>query len=170
MVRKKSNRKINIGLIQSKYSYNIEELAKKINVCKGTVNNMIKQGLSIIKGSYPYLIYGQDAIDFIGKKQRKEKIKLNINQFRCFKCRTSVEAKNNNAILEELTPKVGNLKSNCAICGTKINKRISLKKLPEIKKILNIGKGLDGFILIIDLINLNFRKVKIKKRKNCFCK
>ena len=39
-----------------------------------------------------------------------------------------------------------------------------------IKKILNIGKGLDGFILIIDLINLNFRKVKIKKRKNCFCK
>ena len=39
-----------------------------------------------------------------------------------------------------------------------------------IKKILNIGKGLDGFIFIIDLINLNFRKVKIKKRKNCFCK
>ena len=39
-----------------------------------------------------------------------------------------------------------------------------------LKKILCIGKGLDGYILILDLLNLNFRKVKIKKRKNCSCK
>mgnify|MGYP006079240113 CR=1 FL=1 len=39
-----------------------------------------------------------------------------------------------------------------------------------LKKILNMGKDLDGYILILDLLNLNFRKVKIKKRKNCFCK
>jgi molybdopterin-synthase adenylyltransferase len=39
-----------------------------------------------------------------------------------------------------------------------------------LKKILNIGKGLDGYIFILDFLNLNFRKVKIKKRKSCFCK
>ena len=39
-----------------------------------------------------------------------------------------------------------------------------------LKKILNIGQMLDGYIFILDLLNLNFRKVKIKKRKNCFCK
>ena len=39
-----------------------------------------------------------------------------------------------------------------------------------LKKILNIGKGLDGYIFILDLLHLNFRKVKLKKRKNCFCK
>jgi len=39
-----------------------------------------------------------------------------------------------------------------------------------LKKILNIGMGLDGHILILDLLNLNFRKVKIKKRINCFCR
>ena len=38
-----------------------------------------------------------------------------------------------------------------------------------LKKILNIGKNLDGFILIIDLLNLNFRKVKINKKKKCLC-
>ena len=38
-----------------------------------------------------------------------------------------------------------------------------------IKKILNIGKSLDGYIFILDLLNLNFRKVKLKKKKNCFC-
>ena len=39
-----------------------------------------------------------------------------------------------------------------------------------LKKILHIGIGLDGYILILDLLHLNFRKVKFKKRKNCFCK
>jgi molybdopterin/thiamine biosynthesis adenylyltransferase len=38
-----------------------------------------------------------------------------------------------------------------------------------LKQILNIGKGLNKNILILDLLNLNFRKVKIKKKKNCLC-
>ena len=35
-----------------------------------------------------------------------------------------------------------------------------------LKKILNIGKSLNGNILILDLLNLNFRKVKLKKIKD----
>ena len=35
-----------------------------------------------------------------------------------------------------------------------------------LKKILDIGKDLNGHILILDLLNLNFRKVKLKKLKN----
>ena len=35
-----------------------------------------------------------------------------------------------------------------------------------IKKILKIGKNLNGNILILDLLNLNFRKVKFNKLKN----
>ena len=35
-----------------------------------------------------------------------------------------------------------------------------------LKKILNIGKNLNGNILILDLLNLNFRKVKLKKIKD----
>jgi len=35
-----------------------------------------------------------------------------------------------------------------------------------LKKILNIGKNLNGYILILDLLNLNLRKVKLKKLKN----
>jgi len=37
-----------------------------------------------------------------------------------------------------------------------------------LKKILNIGTGLDGYIFIIDLLHLNFRKVKLKKKKKLF--
>ena len=35
-----------------------------------------------------------------------------------------------------------------------------------LKKILRIGKNLNGYILIVDLLNLNFRKVKLYKLKN----
>ena len=38
-----------------------------------------------------------------------------------------------------------------------------------LKKILNIGQNLNGFILIVDLLNLRFRKVKLNKRKKCRC-
>jgi len=39
-----------------------------------------------------------------------------------------------------------------------------------LKKILNIGTGLDGYIFILDLLHLRFRKVKLNKRKNCTCR
>ena len=35
-----------------------------------------------------------------------------------------------------------------------------------LKKVLNIGESLNGYILILDLLNLNFRKVKLNKLKN----
>jgi len=38
-----------------------------------------------------------------------------------------------------------------------------------LKKILNVGNDLNGYILILDLLNLNFRKVKFNKRKKCIC-
>ncbi len=39
-----------------------------------------------------------------------------------------------------------------------------------LKRILNIGKNLNGYILIFDLLNLDLRKVKLNKQKTCFCK
>ena len=38
-----------------------------------------------------------------------------------------------------------------------------------LKQILKIGKNLNGFIFILDLLNLSFRKVKLNKQKICLC-
>ena len=38
-----------------------------------------------------------------------------------------------------------------------------------LKKILNVGNDLNGYILILDFLNLNFRKVKFNRRKKCIC-
>ena len=38
-----------------------------------------------------------------------------------------------------------------------------------VKEILKIGDSLCGYILIVDALKLNFRKVKLNKRTNCYC-
>ena len=61
---------------------------------------------------------------------------------------------------------------NCeydGILGTVAGIVGSLQANEILKKILNIGKNLNGFILIMDLLNLSFRKAKINKRKKCIC-
>ena len=45
----------------------------------------------------------------------------------------------------------------------------SIQANEAIKEILKIGESLCGYILIVDGLKLNFKKVKLNKRSNCFC-
>ena len=61
---------------------------------------------------------------------------------------------------------------NCeyeGILGTVAGILGTLQANEVLKQILNIGQNLDGKILILDLLNLSFRKVKITKSKKCIC-
>jgi adenylyltransferase/sulfurtransferase len=63
-------------------------------------------------------------------------------------------------------------KLNCeyeGILGTVAGIVGTMQANEVLKKILNIGQNLNGFILILDLLNLNFRKAKLNKRKKCKC-
>ena len=46
----------------------------------------------------------------------------------------------------------------------------SIQAIEVLKKILEFSEKLNKKILILDLINLNFRKVEFNKKKNCICK
>jgi len=68
--------------------------------------------------------------------------------------------------------KISNEILNCeyeGILGTVAGIVGTMQANEILKNILNIGQKLNNYILIIDLLNLNFRKAKIKKRKNCLC-
>ena len=61
---------------------------------------------------------------------------------------------------------------NCeqeGILGTVAGMIGTLQANEVLKKILSIGRNLNGEILIIDLLKLVFRKAKIKKRLKCIC-
>ena len=62
---------------------------------------------------------------------------------------------------------------NCeaeGILGTIAGTIGTLQANEVLKKILNLNGNIDGFILIVDMLNLNFRKARIKKQKGCICK
>ena len=61
---------------------------------------------------------------------------------------------------------------NCefdGILGTHAGIIGSIQANEVIKEILEIGNSLCGQILIIDSLNLTFRKVKLSKRSDCYC-
>ncbi len=61
---------------------------------------------------------------------------------------------------------------NCeyeGILGTVAGMVGAIQANEVLKKILDIGKDLNGFILILDLLDINFRKTKLNKQKNCLC-
>ena len=46
----------------------------------------------------------------------------------------------------------------------------NIQGIEVLKKILNLSKESNKKILVLDLLNLNFRKVEFNKKKNCVCK
>ena len=65
-----------------------------------------------------------------------------------------------------------NQDDNCeteGVLGTLAGIVGSIQANEVIKEILNIGETLCGNILIIDSLNLTFRKVKLNKRLDCYC-
>ena len=46
----------------------------------------------------------------------------------------------------------------------------NIQAIETLKKILNLSKESNKKIFILDLLNLNFRKVEFNKKKNCICK
>ena len=75
---------------------------------------------------------------------------------RCFYQEDSISDDNLNCEFEGVVGTVANIVGN-------------IQANEILKKILNIGTRLNNQILVIDLLNLNFRKIKIKKQIKCKC-
>jgi hypothetical protein len=112
--------KINIKLISAHMSYTILELSGQMRVNPKTVRRWIDDGLKIIPGSENrILVMGCDAKNFLSAKRLKRKIKLNRNQFRCFRCRAARYAKRGSITI------VGNQKKAiCRVCNGKMCRTI----------------------------------------------
>ena len=185
--------KVNLSNIHRQSLYDSNDIGKfKVDVIKSKIKlinpftkiNTYKKKITInnfknIIKNYDIIVDGSDnfktkfLLNFYSLKLKKILIIGAINKFDghvftfnfknnkepCLKCfyqsEPSDEILNCEAegILGPVAGIIGNIQSN-----------------EVLKKILNIEKDLSGKILIIDLRNLNFRKVKFKKKINCVCK
>ena len=137
-----------------------------------------KKFIKIIK-KYDYIVDGTDnfktkfLINDISLKYKKFLVTGAISKFDGHIFTFNFKNKKNSCLrcfFQE--PEISDDLLNCeseGIIGTVAGIIGTIQANEVLKKILNIGKSLDGYIFILDLLNLNFRKVKIKKRKNCVC-
>tara|TARA_Y100000992_G_C21131851_1_gene426969 strand:- start:28 stop:771 length:744 start_codon:yes stop_codon:yes gene_type:complete len=156
----------------SKKKLNIINSKTKINIFNYKLDK--KNFRKIIK-SYDYIIDGTDnfeskfLINDFSKKYKKFLVTGAISKFDGHIFTFNFKNKDNPCLRdfyqeETISDEVldceyeGILGTVAGIVGTMLANEV-------LKKILNIGKNLDRSIFIIDLLNLNFRKVKINKRK-----
>ena len=146
-------KKVNISLIKTRKLYSTQELADLLKVHVRTIQAWRIEGMDPLeKNARPYRYLGFEVKEFLHKKQKKYRLKLELHQFYCLKCRKRTESVPQEFKFEITEKGLGNgdkharLTGKCFICGTDvykfssdkvIKKMISLNLLREGRKGLN---------------------------------
>ncbi len=184
--------KVSISNLHRQVMFNSDDVGKfKVNILKKKINKINKKtkvktyrvkakdkNLGKILKQYDVIVDGTDnftAKFLLNKFSLKYKKKLiigaiskfeghiftfdfNLKNSPCLKCFYQGEPAE--GVLDCETD--GILGTTAVITG-------SLQANEVLKTILNVGKNLNSNILIIDLLNLKFRKVLFRKRIGCIC-
>tara|TARA_X000001036_G_scaffold245912_1_gene229263 strand:- start:44 stop:790 length:747 start_codon:yes stop_codon:yes gene_type:complete len=180
---------VNLSNIHRQSLYMEKDLGKsKVKVAKKRLNEinsktkintfnfkLIKKNFEKIVKNYDYIIDGTDnfkskfLINDLSKKLEKILVTGAISKFDGHIFTFNFKNKNDPCLRDFYQEKVITDEIlNCeyeGILGTVAGTVGTILANEILKQILNIGKNLNGFILIVDLLNLRFRKVKINKRK-----
>ena len=184
---------VSLSNIHRQSLYNEKNLNKsKVNVAKKELNKInLKSKINIfnfklnedklekIINNYDYIIDGTDnfeskfLINDLSLKYKKFLVTGAISKFDGHIFSFDFKKKNNSCLRcfyqeESVSEEILNCEYE-GILGTVAGIVGTMQANEIIKKILGIGKNLNGLILIVDLLNLNFRKAKIKKRNKCKC-
>ena len=184
---------VSLSNIHRQSLYNEKNLNKsKVNVAKKELNKInLKSKINIfnfklnedklekIIKNYDYIIDGTDnfeskfLINDLSLKYKKFLVTGAISKFDGHIFSFDFKKKNNSCLRcfyqeESVSEEILNCEYE-GILGTVAGIVGTIQANEIIKKILGIGKNLNGLILIVDLLNLNFRKAKIKKRNKCKC-
>tara|TARA_B100001057_G_scaffold196789_1_gene197553 strand:- start:504 stop:1247 length:744 start_codon:yes stop_codon:yes gene_type:complete len=180
---------VNLSNIHRQSLYNEKDLKKsKVEIAKKRLNEINsktkinifnykldkKKFKKIIK-NYDYIIDGTDnfeskfLINDLSIKHKKILITGAISKFDGHIFSFDFKKKNEPCLRDFYQEEViTNDFLNCeyeGILGTVAGIVGTMLANEVLKKILKVGKNLNGFIVILDLLNLNLRKVKINKRK-----
>lgn len=125
--------------VKRHHSYTVEDAARLLGVCLGTVRRWIKDGLPAIRDRKPTLILGEDLAGWL-KARQKPKSKLADGQCYCLRCRAARSPAGGLADFRRMNSHGGNLQALCEVCGTIMNRRISNAQLEAWKPFLEVSE------------------------------
>lgn len=121
-------RRANWRRIKRHRSYTVDELARTLDVSKGTVRLWLKKGLPSITDRRPALLLGDDVISFL-KTQGRPKQTCAPGEMFCLKCQAPRKPAFDMVEVASATPSSVNLRGFCPECETLMHQRVSQRKL-----------------------------------------
>jgi excisionase family DNA binding protein len=117
-------------------SYTIAEAARALGVTRGTVTRWLKDGLPAITDRKPHLILGEELIAY-RVRRKPAKATCRLEECYCLRCRAPrVPAGGMTDLI--VYGKTGNLAALCGTCLNPMHKRLSLKRLDDLRNILDV--------------------------------
>ncbi|MFN3252312.1 helix-turn-helix domain-containing protein [Roseibium album] len=118
-------------------SYTVDEAARALKVCKGTVRRYLKDGLPCLNDQRPLLILGQDLKVFLDAR-RKPKQTCKIDQCFCMSCKAPRKPAFDEVEFHPTKAGRGNIRALCEDCSTVMHKAVSADGLRALGAILKV--------------------------------
>tara|TARA_B100000953_G_scaffold210030_1_gene173320 strand:- start:375 stop:1133 length:759 start_codon:yes stop_codon:yes gene_type:complete len=185
--------KVNLSNLHRQTFYNFNDVGKyKVSIIKKKIKKinpeikvktsntkLVKANLKKILSKYDLIVEGSDnfktkfLLNDYCLKEKKFLVMGAISKFDGHIFTFDFKNKKNPCLrcFFQSNPPSDNL-NNCeadGVMGTTAGIVGNIQANEILKKILNIGQNLNGYILILNLLDLSFRKVKINKNKICMC-
>lgn len=119
-------------------NYTVDDVARLLGVCKGTVRRWLKAGLPALTDRRPALILGGDLIDFL-RARAVPRTRCEPGECYCVKCRAPRKAAEGMADFVPYTLTGGNLRALCEVCGNLMHRRVSVRQLEAFRSILDVS-------------------------------
>lgn len=130
-------RRPNWRRIKSHRNYTVEEAARALGHCRGTIRRWLKNGLPAIRDQRPALILGTDLIDYL-KARRAPKQTCKLDQCFCLRCRAPRRPAFAAVEYRPVTSTSGNLRALCEVCSAVMHKRVSAARLQVLRATLDV--------------------------------
>jgi hypothetical protein len=110
-------------------SYTVGETARLFGAHKNTVRAWLRDGLKPIDQRRPVLIQGGQLASYVDARRKRRRQPCRPGELFCFLCRMPKAPAAGMADYLPVTPSSGNLMARCSDCGTRMYRRVSLRKL-----------------------------------------
>jgi hypothetical protein len=122
-------RRFNPRRVKVHRSYTVGEVARILEAHKNTVRAWLRDGLKPIDQRRPVLIQGGQLASYVDARRKRRRQPCGPGEFYCFRCRLPKAAADDTADYMPVTPRSGNLMARCSDCGTRMYRRVALRKL-----------------------------------------
>lgn len=114
--------------IKRHHNYTVEEAARALVLSRGTVRRWIAKGLPALTDRKPFLILGDDLIEFL-KQRRRPRAQCGPGEFYCLRCKAPRRAALEMAEIVDRNPTSLNLRAICTVCEALMHRRVAHVRL-----------------------------------------